>query len=236
MNILRRLVVFALDTIFPIQCVGCEAAGVWLCNQCRNRIPLETREVCYVCKNFSQGGQTCFPCQRIYSLSAVISFLNYDHYLVQESLRLAKYSYVKDALTPLIDAVIPQLLPKIEALDIDPRALIFVPVPLHPLRLRDRGFNQAEIIAQRVASVAGSQCVEALARRWHGPPQVSLDEMDRVRNIKGNIACKNPEAVKGRMVAVVDDVATTGSTLDACGRVLRAAGAADVWGLVLAKG
>lgn len=236
MSFFRKIATLALDTIFPIQCLGCREAGVWLCNQCRNRIPLETREVCYVCKNFSQGGRTCFPCQKICSLSAVISFLNYDHDMVQQPLRLAKYGSVQAALSPLIDAVIPQLIPKIEALDIDPRALTFVPVPLHPLRLRDRGFNQAEMIAKRLAAASSGQCVDALKRRWYGPPQVSLDEIDRARNIKGNIVCKNPQAVKGRVAVVVDDVATTGSTLDACGRALRAAHPDDVWGMVLAKG
>lgn len=233
---IKRIGRYILDTLLPIECLGCQEEGAWLCGVCRDQITLETQEACYVCKNFSFGGRTCFPCQKIYSLAAVVSFLDYDQELVRQALQLAKYSYVQEALTPLIEAVIPHLIVKIEALDIDPRALTFVPVPLHPRRLRDRGFNQAQLIAKRLAVVSGSQCVEVLKRRFWTPPQAKLDEFDRRRNIKGNIVCSNSEAVQGHRVVVVDDVATTGSTLEACGRALRAAGAAEVWGLVLAKG
>lgn len=236
MGFLRQLANTFLDTVLPIYCLSCKAEKEWLCTPCRARIAIELEDVCFVCKISSSGGRTCFSCRRICSLGGVIRFLNYDDEMVQLLLRIAKYGYVRDALLPLLEVTTPYILPKLELLNVDLRATVLVPVPLHPLRRRDRGFNQAELIAQRFSAVVGAPVSPALIRRYHRPPQVSLDELDRARNIQGNIKCSDRQSIRDRWVYVVDDVATTGSTLDACGRVLRNAGAAEVWGIVLAKG
>ncbi len=227
---------FILDVLFPIECVSCKAEGTWACEACRKRILIKVEDDCLICKRPSPSGKICFACQKSCTLGGLFSFLDYDHLLVKQLLKVAKYGYVKDALNPLIQTVEPYLMSKLGWLEIDPRALVFVPVPLHPRRLRDRGFNQAEIIARRFAEVSGGQFVSALVRRRHLPAQASLDEFDRARNIKGNILCTDPQAIQGKFVCLVDDVVTTGSTLDECGRALRAASASEVWGIVLAKG
>ncbi|MBI2551968.1 ComF family protein [Candidatus Uhrbacteria bacterium] len=227
---------FILDTLFPIECLGCKKEGTWACLRCLKRIPIQTEDCCLVCKLPVKRGKTCFACRKIFTLEGVFSFLDYDYGLVKSILKAAKYGYVRGALDPLIRIVEDYFLSKLEFLDADPRALIFVPVPLHPRRLRDRGFNQAEIIARRFAAISGGQSVPALVRRRHRPPQASLDEIDRARNIRHNIWCVEPEAIRGKFVCVVDDVATTGSTLGECGRALRQARASEVWGMVLAKG
>lgn len=227
---------FVLDTFFPIECLGCQKGGDWLCDWCAKRIGIEGEDVCIVCKVRARNGRTCFSCKKACALDAVMRFLNYDDLIVQRLLRTAKYSYVRRALHCLLNAVEPHIKAKLEMLEFDARAFVYVPVPLHARRLRERGFNQSEIIAARVAQAVGGQMKIALKRRKDRPPQAKLDEFDRAVNIKDNIQCVNPAAVNGKYVCLVDDVTTTGSTLDECARTLRAAGAQEVWGLVLAKG
>ncbi len=231
----RRAWKFFLDTLFPIECVGCKKEGQWLCANCSLRLVVEEGNFCFVCKIRAQGGRTCFSCQNICGFSAAIRFFDYSVPIVKELLHTAKYKFVKEALTPLLYACEPFLMSKLELFDIDLRATLFVPVPLHPRRLRNRGFNQSEIIATRFATSAGAKCVTALHRLHMRPPQAFLNEQDRAINMKGNIGCINPSVVYGQSVFLIDDVATTGATLDECAQVLRNAGASKVWAIVLAK-
>ncbi len=98
-----------------------------------------------------------------------------------------------------------------------------VPVPLHPLRRRERRFNQAEEVGRRVAvSVGVELCGRSLARTRHTRPQVELKGEERLTNVRGAFAAR--EGFYGRRVLLIDDVITTGATVDECGLVLRKAG------------
>ena len=225
-----------LDTLFPIMCVKCGMEGEWLCRSCAVAIPLKTRETCFVCKEPSRAWRTCYSCRSLCTLSGVIGFFEYSEDIIKTILKIAKYGFVKDILPPLLRVIAPYVTPVVEVLDLDPRAVLLVPVPLHPRRLRERGFNQSEIIAKAFALASGATFSSTLTRRGMRPPQASLDAFDRARNIRKTFTCSDPASVRGRLVFIIDDVATTGSTLDECGRVLKNAGAAEVWGIVLARG
>ena len=110
-----------------------------------------------------------------------------------------------------------------------------VPVPLHKRRLRSRGYNQSELLAEELGKLSGLPVGEAvLVRTRDTPPQVSLSgREERVRNVEGSFSCVG--GVEGRKILLVDDVVTTGSTLSACGSALRASGADSVWGVALAR-
>lgn len=236
MGYLRASAKAVMDTFFPIECLGCQQEGRWLCERCEKRIEIETEDACIVCKVRSRNGRTCFTCKKNCNLDAVMRFFDYDDLLVQRILQTAKYNYVQRALHCLLKAVEPHVKAKLDQLEFDARAFMYVPVPLHTRRRRDRGFNQSEIIAERVAYVVGGKMQAVLKRRKDRPPQAKLDEFDRAVNIKDNIQCTDPAAVAGKYICLVDDVTTTGSTLDECARTLKRAGAKEVWGLVLAKG
>jgi ComF family protein len=106
---------------------------------------------------------------------------------------------------------------------------VVVPVPLHPTRLASRGFNQSGLIADHVAKHLRARFWPlALGRVRDTPHQVALDRRSRLENVAGAFFVRNPPAVHGRWIILVDDVRTTGATLDACTRVLLAAGAARV--------
>lgn len=112
---------------------------------------------------------------------------------------------------------------------------VLVPVPLHPRRLRNRGYNQSALLARELAKHTGLALARnALVRIKDAPPQVEASSPSQRRsNVEGSFQCTGE--VTGQKMILVDDVATTGSTLSACAASLKAAGARSVWGLVLAR-
>jgi len=127
----------------------------------------------------------------------------------------------------LLAAVPAELLAAVPA----PRPML-VPVPLHPRRLRRRGYNQAGLIADALARRAGLEVADCLARTGSAATQVGRDRSERRAGPAGSVGARGP--VPGRLL-LVDDVATTGATLAACAAAARAAGAAEVAALVFAR-
>jgi len=113
---------------------------------------------------------------------------------------------------------------------------VLVPVPLHPKRLRERGYNQSQLLAKELGKLANLPVVDdCLVRERHSLPQARTATIDERRtNVAHAFSCRNRK-LKGKPVLLIDDVSTSGATLDACARVLKEAGATSVWGLVLAR-
>jgi ComF family protein len=115
-------------------------------------------------------------------------------------------------------------------------AELIVPVPLHPKRLRWRGFNQSVLLARQVSHAYGTPMDPfLLVRRRETPPQTQLSEQERRRNVRGAFAVEAGKPVKNRTVLLVDDVYTSGATVNECSRALRRAGAKEVYVLTLAR-
>jgi ComF family protein len=148
---------------------------------------------------------------------------------VAEAVRRFKYGPRPDLALPLGELI------RRAAREAGLRADLVVPVPLHPARLRERGFNQAALLAAAVASEIGAPlAARALVRARATRAQASLDRAERLTNLAGAIRARSPWSLRGRHVLLVDDVRTTGSTLGACRAAALAAGAARVTTLVLA--
>lgn len=144
-----------------------------------------------------------------------------------------KYNSLKGLLEPLGKILI-DTLNKVKLRG----SFLVVPVPLHFLRKRFRGFNQAEELGKIVAEKFDWEIINAIKKKWTFRRQVQLSGAKRRQKIKGkfNLDPLFGAEIKGRRILLVDDVATTGTTLNECAKVLKKAGAREIWGLVLARG
>jgi len=151
---------------------------------------------------------------------------------VAQAIVRMKYESRPDLARPLGDLLWRSLAPRAGALH---EALV-VPVPLHPSRLAERGYNQSALLARRVARHLGASFAPlALARARDTPKQATLDREARHANVGGAFRVREARRVCGRAVLLVDDVSTTGATLDACSHALQTAGARVVATAVLAR-
>jgi ComF family protein len=112
---------------------------------------------------------------------------------------------------------------------------IIIPVPLHPKRLRERGFNQAAILARYVACVYKKPIEEILERKRHTLPQWRLTRNGRTANLREAFEVRTGIQLAGKSMLLIDDVCTTGATLESCAQTLKAAGAARICAFVLAR-
>lgn len=227
-----------LDFFFPIRCLGCDKEGTWLCDSCLRRIPLRTEQQCPVCrKRVTPSGETCFSCQGDTSLDGIFVASRYSVPLLSRAIHTYKYRFVEALSEPLGDllteAVRQSDLPLPDAL---------VPVPLHPRRLRFRGFNQSELLARKLgASILPDRILPVetllLRTRYTMPQMKTESKEERLKNLKGAFALSKKDAsdIRGKSFWLVDDVVTTGTTLEECATVLKDAGAVSVFGVVLAR-
>ena len=208
---------FLLDTVFPKFCVGCNTEGSHFCLSCQAKVLRIKSPVCPGCNKLSGAGKFCSNCRRKTALTGLKVGAYYREPL-QSAIHRFKYLNAKDLAGDLAG-----FLPEIDA-DI----LTFV--PLYRRRKNQRGYNQAQLLASflRDPNVLLKKVKET-------GPQVEMKYEERLKNLKGAFVFVGPAAVKGKKVAIVDDVATTLSTLNECAKVLREAGAKEVWGIVLAR-
>jgi ComF family protein len=113
---------------------------------------------------------------------------------------------------------------------------ILIPVPIHKKRIRERGYNQSLLLARKLGKLINSPVIEnCLTRQIQSPPQArSASVEERHRNVADAFVC-NDSLINSRHVLLIDDVATSGATLDACAKALKSGGASSVWGLTLAR-
>lgn len=228
---LRYLLRSLADFAFPPRCWGCdeETDGEPVCEGCQLLLFSGEMEVCPGCGRPSREG-ACGLCAEPFGLTRVRALGPYQPpYL--GLVHALKYSG-KTRLVPLLGAALAGLAGQ----DTGLRSCDAVcAVPLHPARLRERGFNQSELLAAVVAAQLGKPLVSPVVRKRNTRSQATLrDAARRRRNLAGAFAARPDARLDGASVLLVDDVMTTGATLDAVGTALLAAGAAQVSGLVVA--
>jgi ComF family protein len=219
----------AAACVLPQHCVFCGAYDPRqaVCGQCMASLPGRDAERCPVCADLSPHARICGRClshpPRFSHVAAALSYRFPIDGLVQ------RVKYAGD-LT-MIDALAALLAPRAAC---EARPDILVPMPLAPLRLRERGFNQALEIARVLSrQLQLTLLPDCLRRTRDTAPQAMLPWNERRRNIRGAFACDG--GVQGLHVAVVDDVVTTGETLNEAARTLLRAGASKVVGWVVAR-
>ena len=232
----------ALRAVLPIECLTCERPlrtdpTPYFCDGCWGRITPIAGPRCASCDhpfvsnavNTWTPGHRCQPClqqpsayDRAWTLYPYIPPL-------QDAICALKYRNVFSLAKPLASLAV-RALPW--GLDTD----VIVPVPLHPSRLRARGFNQSLLIADRLGRhlrrpVSTMDLIRTIATE----PQTSLTRSERILNLRRAFAVRHAEAFDGRNVLLIDDVFTTGTTFNECAKALRSAGAASISALALAR-
>lgn len=207
-------------------CAG-PAGNAPLCPACREALPWLPSERCPVCAVPSPGGAVCGAC-----LAEPPAFRGSRAALAYEfpvDALVHAFKYAGDL--PVGEALAELLQTAVRGAD-RPDAL--VPMPLHPARLRERGFNQALELARRVGRDLQVPVLARACRRLRDTaPQASLPWKERAANIRGAFACE--AELSGKRIAIVDDVMTTGHTLSELARTLVRAGTAEVWCWVVAR-
>ena len=218
-----------LDLLLPPQCGGCRKVGAWLCDGCRTRIRRLEEPMCRRCGvELPSVRDECGCRSRLRSLTRLRSAVAYEG-PAEAAIHRFKYEGWRRLAGPLAELVAQRLV--VEGLG----ARCVVPVPLHRERLRQRGFNQACLLADELRRrLAIFEPVGELVRTRPTPPQVGNDRLRRFENVRDAFEWHGP-ALCGEAMLLIDDVATTGATLDACAKALHDAGSGPVTGVSVAR-
>jgi competence protein ComFC len=224
-----RLLWQSLDWLFPPLCGGCERPGSRWCENCQSTTTIIGDDICPKCGNLLPGENACPNCA---SLSPSFVLLR-SWAIYQGPLREAihRLKYQQDvALGEYFSRPMIQFLEKLGW-----NVNLVLPVPLSKERRHERGYNQAGLLAQPLALALNLPYYPKAIERWRDTTsQVGLSAGQRLTNVSGAFKAA-PNLVKGRSILVIDDVTTTGATINACSEALLQAGAREVFALTLAR-
>jgi ComF family protein len=218
----------AVDLLFPARCIGCGREGAFICQSCRLKLNRIAPPVCTVCGCPLAGNESCPAClEKERNIDGIRSPFRFDG-TIRRAVHQLKYGNLWAIARPL--AVL--MAEHFAASPVPGEAL--VPMPLHPRRLRARGYNQSLLLAKELGRLIGLPVAECVARiRYVSPQARAASAVERHKNVAGCFACRRH--LGGQGLIIVDDVATSGATLDACAAALKTAGAGPVWGFTLAR-
>lgn len=227
---LTRLKGIALEFLFPQWCVGCGREGDFLCPSCRRTLLRIMPPLCPKCGQPQSSGILCPGCVGWRThVDGIRSPFRFDG-VIRQAIHQLKYRNLRALAIPMAG-----LLQDYLAANPIPGEVL-VPVPLHAKRLRERGYNQASLLARELGKLNSLPVIDdCLIRPRHAPPQArTSSKEERQRNVAHAYTCRDPR-LQNKQVLLIDDVATSGATVDACAAALQSTGATSVWALVLAK-
>lgn len=232
---------FLKDILFPVYCVGCEREGEWCCRDCFLKIEPRAVQECPVCYR-ENSGEACGGCKADSFLEGTLALYRYkEHTPLGRLIKQLKYQHARETIKIFRELIFRARYifnPHFES----EKEIALIPIPLHERRKRERGFNQAELLAKLILKVWKEQeevngvqlDKNSLVRTRYTEQQATLSHDERVSNLKSAFKWQGT-AVPERVV-LIDDVFTTGSTLQAAAQALKQAGVQRVWGLTLARG
>lgn len=226
-----------LDLLYPKKCVSCKAFGSFICSNCFASISFDVETICVVCNKAAVDGITHPNCQKRYTLNGVLSSVRYNK-VMKKALYAYKYApYVKQIEDALIELFYEGMIQKELFHDLSQKNTILVPIPLHPEKLKSRGYNQAEILAKGLAQKCAFPVMNMLYRQKKTQSQFKLSREERQKNIEDAFGIKTDVVLTPDMtILLVDDIVTTGSTLSEAAKILKQNGVKEVWGVTLAHG
>lgn len=237
-----------LDLLFPIECLGCGAYGQHLCDRCFLKIKLKDAQHCSFCRKERLFGQVCAKCAHESLLDGCFCAGDYFNPLLRSAVQTLKYSFVKNLVHDLalfLNIAFKNELKKAylsknslyagksDFLSFLEQKPIVIPVPLSIFRFRWRGFNQAEEIARYFTINYNLKMrKDILVKVKNKKPQARLDKASRLDAQRGLFKCVDDDLC-GVPIILVDDVRTTGATLEGCALSLKQANAGMIWAVTV---
>jgi len=226
--------------VLPYECPGCGARGDSLvCGACRGNMAAIREPYCRTCGRPLPPGvqykEDCRDCvEGSFHFDRCRSVFLYEPPVsgIVKRFKFRKNVHLGDFLCAAMAEIMerePEMFGDFCGAD------AIAPVPLHPFRLVWRGFNQAEMLARGASKVLGVRVLKCLVRKRNTRPQSRLDVKQRAANVKGAFAVRGGVDVAGKRIIIVDDVMTTGATVNECSKVLLGAGAEEVFVLTAAR-
>ncbi len=221
-----------LDLIFPKFCVICKKFGQYICQDCRRQVIPYKNKYCHICSKPSFIGLNHTNCYG--ELDGVFSFFEYKGN-IKKVIKSLKYSLVYsvwEEIFNLIPQTIVEDLRKIKKVN---NIAYLQKITLHDIRLKQRGFNQVQPLESYISKLLNYKSIDILKRTKATLPQAQMkDKTERKINIKGAFTLK-PESIKDKVIILIDDVYTTGSTCKEAAKTFKEQGAYKVFAITLAR-
>jgi ComF family protein len=227
-----------IDALFPPLCPGCGQrvkANSFFCNECHRSLLFIEPPICQVCgRSFSSKNNLSHICGECLknppSFKAARSVFIYNEPIKKaiSNFKFKGHTNLGGELAKLmffhLNGFLEEIMPQ-----------ILIPIPLHIKRLRERGYNQCVLLAKKMAKSLKIPCESRLLRKIKSTSsQVGLCYTERKKNVKGSFFVSNPTLIQGKRILLIDDIFTTGSTVNECAKVLLKAKANGVWVVTLA--
>ncbi len=231
-----NLVDTLINFVFPRRCVSCHTVSDFICDRCRELTVFPEGQLCVQCRRPSIGGFTHTICSRPFSADRLISLLKFEG-PVKEAIERLKYGGVRDLADFLVDLGL-EYTPEVAYLFGDQSLIL--PVPIYPLKKLERGFNQTELLSLALGKKLGLEVwLNFLIKKRDNPSQTKLDFEGRQANVSDAFGISGEDrrhrVLAGRDVIIVDDVLTSGATLQECAKVVKRNGARFVYLLSLTE-
>lgn len=224
-NYINKFKEFLLNLFFPSFCLGCQKEGTYLCQDCKATLEISEHSH-YICNKNSQN---------LFGLYFALPYK--ERALTRKLIHQFKYQpYIKDLAKTLAGLLIEHLVRSGENTDEIWQNSVLIPIPLDKNKLKSRGYNQAEELAKELSKILKVPVIsDILVKIKSTRAQVELSAEKRQENIKNAFGVKDPAEIKNKKIFLVDDVYTTGSTMEECAKMLKEAGAKSVWGITIAR-
>jgi len=224
---------FLKDLLFPKFCLSCNKIGTYLCPKCQNKLEYFAYDTCLYCGKKSLYGVTHPGCQQKFGIDGFLTVFKYNETL-KRIIKAFKYRRALAVWEEFSLLIKPNKLIKLNNW---PKANFIQPIPLHTNKLKDRGFNQAEIITNYFNGYLRLEIGNVLLRKKETKPQAQITTKRKRRlNISGAFTINKKINIKNTIIILVDDLLTTGDTIKEAGKVLKKNGALLVFALTLARG
>lgn len=231
-----------LELFFPSFCLGCQIEGTLLCPDCLETLEISQYRYCLCNKNplrlppENKNGK-CSRCNH-QKLSGLFSALAYqERFLTKKIIHQFKYSpRLKTLAKPLANLLVKHFVLTNQNTNNIWENSILIPVPLQSRRLKYRGYNQSQILSYELGQIINVPTMfDNLIKFKKTESQAKLSAKERQENLRGAFMVKNPTELIGKKIFLVDDVYTTGATLEECASTLKKAGVKQVWGITIAR-